>query len=391
MITYELYVLDYSRHTDILPAKVENLDMAEQVFSALSELSPGVNPRFQRLAWQLRKRFPDRNGLPDDASDEEIEAYHDMEAPIWSVGNAPRMDDYEAALWQPEVRMEHMVDFLSVLVPLARKLKLDIYDRVRGIYLPAAGMAVPTKEGSIFRVAYDPEIAASGLGDFPDRQAQHSALLASLKQVLANHGFEAGPDFLHPFYLLRRPVEGGAQEVQVLFQAVGCELILRTKSARFAALEQALAPDKPGISPAHVFSVSLNNVREQVNPAWKNMDAPIRNQEEVDWLLSDLVQQGLPILEKARTIKGMDWLYNSSEAGARLFPFNRALKAYGGISHALTAVAYAYWAVNPDFDDIVEKLRAQIQEQQDPEDSERFEALVNYCRTALQPMGDGAA
>lgn len=83
MITYELYVLDYFRHADILPAKVESLDMAEQVFSALSELSSGVNPRFQRLAWHLIKRFPGRNGLPDDASDEEIEAYHDMEAPIW--------------------------------------------------------------------------------------------------------------------------------------------------------------------------------------------------------------------------------------------------------------------------------------------------------------------
>ncbi len=150
MITYELYVLDYSRHTDILPAKVENLDMAEQVFSTLSELSSGVNPRFQRLAWHLRKRFPGRNGLPEDASDEEIEAYHDMEAPIWLVGDAPWMNEYDAALWQPEVRLEHMVDFLSVLVPLARKLRLDIYDRTRGIYLPATSMAVPEKEGSDF-------------------------------------------------------------------------------------------------------------------------------------------------------------------------------------------------------------------------------------------------
>lgn len=390
MITYELYVLDYARHADILPAKVENLDMAEQVFSALSELSSGVNPRFQRLAWHLRKHFPGRNGLPEDASDEEIEAYHDMEAPIWLAGDAPRMDDYDAALWQPEVRMEHMVDFLSVLVPLARKLRLDIYDRTRGIYLPATSMAVPAKEGSDFRLAYDPEIATPGLCDFPNRQAQHDALLAGLKQVLAGYGFEAGPDFVHPFYTLRRQVEGGKQEVQVLFQTVGCNLILRTKSTRFAALEHALAPDKPSISPAHVFSVPFVSVRELVNPAWKNMDNNIRNQEEVDWLLSDLVQQGMPILEKARTIKGMDWLYNS-EASAKLFPFNRALQAYNGISHALAAVAYAYWAGNPDFDDIVEKLHTQIQEIQDPEDCEHFEALVNYCRTALQPIGDGAA
>lgn len=390
MINYELYVLDYARHTDILPAKVENLDMAEQVFSALSELSSGVNPRFQRLAWHLRKRFPGRNGLPDDASDEEIEAYHDMEAPIWAVGDAPRMNDYEAALWQPEVRMEHMVDFLSVLVPLARKLRLDIYDRTRGMYVPATSMAVPAKEGSEFRLAYDPEIAMASLCYFPNRQAQHDAVLAGLKQVLASYGFEAGPDFVHPFYTLRRQIEGGRQEVQVLFQTVGCDVILRTKSARFAALEQALAPDKPNISPAHVFSVSSITVREFVSPAWKNMDNSIRNQEDVDWLLSDLVQQGMPILEKARTIKGMDWLYNS-EAGAKLFPFNRTLNAYNGINQALAAAAYAYWAGNPDFDDIVEKLRAQIQEEQDPEDCERFEALVNYCRTSLQPIGDGAA
>jgi hypothetical protein len=297
------------------------------------------------------------------------------------------MDWHDDALWQPWINLTYMADFLSLLVPTARKLGLDIYTRTHGIYLPAAGMAVPTQEGSRFRLTYDPEVATPSLCNFPNKQAQQDALLASFKQVLAPHGFEAGADFVHPFFILRRQVEEGEQLVMALFHAFGCDFLLQTKSMRFAVLNQTLAPDET--DDLGLFNVWFGGVRNHVNPAWKNLNNSerfyIRNQEEVDWLLFDLVQQGLLILDKARTIKGMDWLYNSA-AGAKLLPVNT-----NSINETLAAVAYAYWAGNPDFDNIIEKLRGQLQENQDIEDSECFEVLVNYCRTELQPMGDGVA
>lgn len=357
----------------------------------MDELQVGLNPRFIRLAWHLSKRFPGDEGLPKDATDEEIEVYHDREDPIWISRTTPLNDmlRHDTALWQPEVEMGHMADFMAALTPLARQLGLDIYDRMQGYYLPAYGLPVPRDEAMYFRLSFDPEIAKPGLYGYPNDKELREALLAKFIQHLSGHGFTPGEGFSYPMFPIKRPVPGGLQVIQPIVPAYSCNPMLIAKSARYAALRQALEPNKPSVSPAEVFSFSFIAVRELVQPAWQGLDpARTRNMEEVDWLLSELIQHGLPILEKARTIKGMDWLYNNPEA-AKLFPHNR-LHRRDSHNQALAAVAYAYWAGNPEFDAIVAERLDNI-----PSDEAEGRALIKACadylRAKEQPMGDGIA
>ncbi|MBM4207397.1 MAG: hypothetical protein FJ190_05050 [Gammaproteobacteria bacterium] len=389
---YELYILDPARHKGIVPAKVDSLEAAEQVYSALSELQPGPNPRFIRLAWHLSKHFPGDDGLPENATDEEIEAYNDMESPIWIVRSAPitYMARHTSALWLPEVNLYYFEEFLSALLPLARQLGLDIYDRQQGFYLPAERqVAFPEKEGTSFRLTYDPEVAKPSLNNLPGSTPVREATLDIMQKRLANQGFEPGPDFAYPFYQFTRKLPRGEQVIQSIVPLFSCNPMLKSASDRFAGLRQALQPDKTIVAPANVFNFSFLTVRGHVQPAWDGLDAGRTNSlEEVEWLLSELMQDGIAILDKARTIKGMDWLYNSDEA-ATLFPRNSNIP-HEGVDQALAAIAYAYWAGNPEFEKIVEQRLAHIA-QDNSEAREHIQACADYLRTKEQALGDGVA
>ncbi len=214
-------------------------------------------------------------------------------------------------------------------------------------------------------------------------------LLEYLTPHLAEHGFQYKT---HSFYSVnfQRQIDGKEQKI--------CGRIQGASPDDFRGEFEIVDPD---------FSLGFKHsiLRQVVQPNWKNesrLRDVMRNFEEAEWLAEDLLKYGLPILDKARTPEGLDWLFNSPEAVSVFF---------GNVHHSnpfwrdILAIKAATQVRNPHFEEIagrllekfadkdviVEKLRTQIQEKQHPEDCERFEALINYCRTSLQPIGDGAA
>lgn len=63
-----------------------------------------------------------------------------------------------------------------------------------------------------------------------------------------------------------------------------------------------------------------------------------RNNEEVDWIVDEILTYGLPIMEKASSFKGMNWLFNSPEA-KNVFYHNRFID-WPGFCHHLRSNYY---------------------------------------------------
>jgi len=105
-------------------------------------------------------------------------------------------------------------------------------------------------------------------------------------------------------------------------------------------------------------------------------------------MVSDLLGFGLPVLERARTVEGVDWLFNS-EAAAEVFSDNLHGARSITDDHE-QATIYARFVGSPRFDAIVADIEQRIAKQHSMV-TERYRALVELCRTSVQPVGSGVA
>jgi hypothetical protein len=136
----------------MIPKDAQEIKVIQQAVRSLLEVKAGVNPRFVRLGECLSdylEQFPASFRLSCDPQTE--------------------LASWEGALWRPEVEADDteefvngMEAFFSVLFPLARRLKLDIYDAMLGVYLPARGLALPRDEEQRYRLDFDPDAAKEG-------------------------------------------------------------------------------------------------------------------------------------------------------------------------------------------------------------------------------------
>lgn len=397
MNIYPLYVFDASRHADILPSTVEDVASVARAVSTLREREVGLNPRFERLGWHLARHFPSPpEKLGADATEEEIEAYLDMES-FW-IGGPPdlQLQRWTDALWTPEIlRIDKMPELLSVLLPLARQLRLDVFDEEQGIYLPAMGLPLPEGEGDRYRMSFDRKAYSPTLFSVESLRA---FFVERLTLALAGLGFEYRSRTGDDFFFIRN-IDGGEQIVRGIFRgrapALSCEISLISCSDRLAAIKRQF--EGPNLvhprNYSMVFHVFFRRVRELARPAWNTFpfatSSYTTNEEEVDWMVADLLSFGLPILDKARTVEGVDWLFNS-EDGAAVFPNNLHSPQSGITDYAHEATIYARLAANPRFDTIVSDVDRRLAGYSETVVN-RYKSLTVLCRDSVQPAGGGVA
>ncbi|SER78779.1 hypothetical protein SAMN04244573_04318 [Azotobacter beijerinckii] len=384
MNIYPLYVFDCARHTDILPPRIEGVAMAEQVIVRLRDDELGPHPRFERLGMHLARHFPSLpETLPATAMEEEIEAYLDME-PFW-IGDSPdhQLRRWTSALWVPEIiRIDQMPELLKLLLLLARQLCLDVYEE---IYLPATSLTIPTGEGDRYRLFFDP---VAGPKQFTG-DAFRTFLIERLNVALAGLGFG-----YQAFFFSRR-IEGGKQLILGPLcgraPALSCEVRQIGCSDRLAATKHEIyGPSWSLPTYPRIFYVYLRGTQELARHGWKAQpfaaSSYTTNEEEVDWMVSDLL--GLPILERTRAVEGVDWLF-SSEAVEEVFLDN----LHGSrsiIDDYKRVTIYAHRAGSLRFGAIVADVEQRIAKQHSMV-TERYRALVELCRTSVQPVGSGVA
>ncbi|MDR3054578.1 MAG: hypothetical protein LBU53_04150 [Zoogloeaceae bacterium] len=387
---YPLYVFDASRHKDILPNPVERLEQVEQVIQQLSDsrlghgIEIGVNPRFIRLGQVLARHFPTDH--PDT---------------FWFVSPETELSQ-PYAFWKVEINdIGRMGELLAVLIPLARKLRLDVFDAALGFYLPALSMPVPRDEGSRFRLTYDPDIVTKGV--MLSEDALQNQFIERLRVPLGNQGFKQQE---HYFYFIR-PTDGGEQSVEGMVIGDSCLLHLDICSNRFADIKNKYLWGKPkdmeDERSIHIFSKILSiyadDLRKMMQPAWEGLgekaSKTTANEEEINWMFEDVLRYGLPLMELIHTVDDVDWLLNSD---APLPIFIRNLKLSNRdwilkVDHACTTIIYARLAGNPKFDVIVHDLEQRVfeglskaYESTQNFVKERFYSTLEACRTHLKPI-----
>jgi hypothetical protein len=127
-------------------------------------------------------------------------------------------------------------------------------------------------------------------------------------------------------------------------------------------------------------------------------------EEDLDWMMGDIVRLGLPVLEKAKTVEGMDWLCHADSDEARTMdewnstrPIKHPRDALGSISKK---IIYAWLSGNPRFEEIVARMYAhasgkhntpQDPDYQSPRDMAEIEMYAAYCRQSVPRIGTGPA
>ena len=190
----------------------ETLSAVGEAIDRLAKETPGPSVRFERLAQHLLKHFPLPPKEPGpNASQEERDAYHDAEESVWCNDPVQEVRELQGALWQPDILNALAPQFLSVLIPMARALHLDVLDDTVGIYYPANrnyGQVVPAERTDVL-YALDPSAAT------PVKYTKATVrkyLSERMAAALAPHGFTPVKPSAFGFHFERK-IEGGRQEL----------------------------------------------------------------------------------------------------------------------------------------------------------------------------------
>jgi hypothetical protein len=311
----------------------------------------GPSVVFERLALRLLQRFP----LP-------------QEVALWQ-GCDPleTVQQLQDGLWTLEIAAERADEFLSVLLPLARFLHLTVLDPQRGLLVQYQQFYI---DGFVFPPSaladyqrLDPEAANAQFTKAKLRRY----LLEYLTPRLAEHGFQYKT---HRFYSINfhRQIDGKEQKI--------CGRIEGTSPDDFRDEFEIVDPD---------FSLGFKHsmLRQVVQPNWKNESRRpgfMRNFEEAEWLAEDLLKYGLPILDKARTPEGLDWLFNSPEA---VSVFLGNVHYSNPFWRDIMAIKAAMQVRNPHFEEIAGRLLEKFADKPDSLQAIYDKKFIDQCRAQL--------
>ena len=384
----------------------KTLSAVGEAIDRLAKETPGPSVRFERLAQHLLKHFPLPPKEPGpNASQEERDAYHDAEESVWCNDPVQEVRELQGALWQPDILNALAPQFLSVLIPMARALYLDVLDDTVGIYYPANrnyGTVVPAERTDVL-YALDPSAAT------PVKYTKATVrkyLSERMAEALAPHGFTPVKPSAFGFHFERK-IEGGRQELYDSVEGSGPDyrtrIYLDSRSDRMQAIQTTVYAEQIEEHEAKDFrsktyTTTMGELRYEMYPAWRNAGGGqteyIRNTEEMDWMVEDLLRLGLPVLDKARTIEGLNWLYTGEEGDPMCIMgvWNQTTHERRRRRYATRKLVYARLAGNPRFEEMVDYLtQPSLDPYMSKSSPESFRQIVDYCRNVLQPLGTGPA
>jgi hypothetical protein len=366
---YPLYVFDIRRHIKdmILWRPDKSLEELEQMVWQLRQKEDRTNPYFRRLGKVLARRLPDSE--------------------FWRNDPAGELATCTSAVWQPKLKDPGRIrELLPVLLPLARRLELYVFDAFQRICLPGQdetfiqGNALsileprPLGRGLAFRRTYDPE-ASQEQARFTE--TSYSGLFEErLTAALGKHGFKKETRS-SSYSFMRRHGAGSAYskqeiEAEASKRHLDCQIWLRVFSERMRDIRARWSEKgfNYGSRCGDFSMLNMWNMRIITQPDWVDpakrfhewRSPSIITQEEANWLIEDLLLYGIPLLDRAWTVEGMDWLYNKNPAIARYFDVGYFISASSGyFSRACLATIYARLAGNSDFDNIVRDFGQNIE------------------------------
>lgn len=377
-----LYSLNFFDPTDescdgVDTRRFSGLGQVESLIQLLGSQAPGMNPRFERLLVLADRTFPGKVSAFTGRSGNEVGV----------SGLPPKMqgEGRTGALLTVAVDSGDLRVVMPELLCWARELGLDVFDEVRRVFLPWRGKPLPIDIGMEYAQASGwgrPLCVWSGAMELRQVLIDRLTRRLSLRgwQFMTEPGFDA---------VFVRPVSDGNQRLMARLTgempALCCDIAVEQRSRWFTkAMGQAGYPlgNPNGLST--VFQLDLTDFRLLHNSGWKRwLDTGHMvlawSEGWLDWLLDDLEEQVIPVLDRAQTMDGLNSLF-LEPVGATSFPANVSRSGYIEPERMRAVLAVACACGHGGFDELVSRFEAQLKSQGSKASIEAMTRLVRALR-----------
>jgi hypothetical protein len=398
---YPVYVFEVDNLSSPLRSVEDVVDLVKHLRKEEDEsanLPP--DPRFIRLGKLLAQQLPDEEGN------------------FWLVRPEVTLSKNKK-IWQPELLgMDRTERLLKVLLPLARGLHLGVFDAMFGFYIPPEMKTQPlpkSQEAAQYRAEFDKdflqfvkEVQAGGSGE--TKQLTEGSIDKYMDEtlipILAKHGFIRHPKYSCKF---ERKINGGFQRICAVASSYSyvmplhCSVDLDQHSERIGTIRTKFNNFGDGLPEpkfidtlSKIFYFGLHDLREITQPGWKNLGtwAPqlTLTREDADWIIDDILQIGLPFLDRFRvfTVDDADKFYNERNE----FTDNLFRETGGSLGNIECATIYARLSGKRDFEAVVHHFEQFMDKARKVHEKyfgceKEYAQVVDVCRNHLQPV-DGS-
>ncbi|MFC7421564.1 hypothetical protein ACFQNF_17005 [Iodobacter arcticus] len=388
-MNYTIAILDRENHnvaSNILWFP-ETIGGAKKMLSVFMDETRPANAaqsaRLSRLAKRLLMDFP------LESNSEKTSLWNGIN-PIHTVRDLP------CQAWTIQIDSDQSNAFLRRLLPLARELRLDVFDLETETYYchdMLRSYVIPEEKTAMW-YELDP-IAANPVKYTKAKVAKRFA--EQLTPALAEYGFMPVREKLDDGFLFyfEREVEGGSQVIRATASGSAGELKCRVSfevySQRFnrQLTEFRLWSEETPRDDSNQVSIDLPGLGAlrdlSIGKSLYSIDQ-CRSAEEIDWMIEDILGLSIFIFDKARTIQGMNWLFSNEEAKF-IFPNNYFYKKKHGFAFFL----YARLAGNLEFDKIAKEMLDVVKNETPLPNASTVDEIITFCREYISPIGDGPA
>ncbi|MDW5418977.1 hypothetical protein R6242_20605 [Iodobacter sp. CM08] len=391
-MNYTIAILDRENHnveSNILwfPETIGGVKKMLSVF--MDETRPAnaaQSARLSRLVKRLLMYFP------LESNSEENSLWNGIN-PIHTVRDLP------SQAWTIQIDSDQSDAFLRRLLPLARELRLDVFDLETETYYchdMLRSYVIPEEKTAMW-YELDP-IAANPVKYTKAKVAKRFA--EQLTPALAEYGFVPVREKLDDGFLfyVQREIEGGSQVVWASCSGSAGELrcqmyfeIYSLRASGFIQKFQQWRENQPlndfACKKIRISLSELETLRSLTHRKILNNIDLCRSTEEIDWMIEDTLNMGIFILNKARTIQGLNWLQSNKEAKG-VYPNNY----YNTKKQSFSFFLYARLAGDPHFEQMAQEILEVVNSKEPiPNAPTTINEIITFCREYVSPVGDGPA
>ena len=371
-----------SRVLEIIDLEGLGLPQPETIFQlaelihAKAEERPRPNPKYVELARRLVQIFPTAEAIAAGGDP-------DADESVW-LGDPVEQAKRAGAVWGIQLPGDRGLSVVHAAVEAGRELGLTMLLDSMGVAFLPDGRVLPEErqeEWDLF-MEFGPEEEAPAKEKRPTLPQLRKKLRVLFEQRLAPHGFGQLPleDPTFPVNY-RRPVDvGGWQQVTFVADRHHDDFCLPyvLLSGQCARVHQillaALGPaERPRDRDYTFFLTTLAEMT--VSRIYVN------TLKQIDQVLELLEQAGLPMLDQARTVAGLDRMYSHAPENVDWLNAKR---------ESFTALICAYLTGNPSFLELEQQVREFVKRYDKTPDhpyrTENLDRLLAYLRDHVKPL-----
>jgi len=323
---------------------------------ALEARTPGPNPKFIQFAQKLVERYPSRPGDPD-ANDA-----------VWMGNPVDDARNGSEAVFGISLPSHGRSRIMRFVVQAANELGLTVLDEQLGIAFLPGGKVLPEDARDVWKeLDEETEQAAPA---WTKAQAR-KALVTYMTAALGKHGFVPEKVTGIDAAFVRQLEPGGRQSIRFALQAADGELectihfvttydVVKGLHERFCGKYWVLGGTEDSLF------LTLDDLYEAAT-------FRLAGSADLESLGALFEAKAIPVLDRARTFKGLDALINVEGRFPRRAKFRVA------------SLIVARLAGNPNFEAMAEEYRLNFEKHHTEDTKQKVRQLTAYLKESVRP------